>query len=91
VLIGYLFNTILPARAGAPARLIILKQRAGTRRFETVGTLGAERALDVLVLVGPFFATALVVPRPDWLVRALALAAAGFVVLSVLVVAFAIY
>jgi uncharacterized membrane protein YbhN (UPF0104 family) len=45
----------------------------------------------MLVLLGLFFATAPFVTRTDWLGRALALGAAGFVVLSVLVVAFAIY
>jgi uncharacterized protein (TIRG00374 family) len=91
VLIGYLFNTILPARAGEPARVVILKQRTGTPRFETVGTIGAERALDVLVLLALFFASAPFVPRTDWVGRALLLGAAGFAALSVLVVAFAIY
>jgi uncharacterized protein (TIRG00374 family) len=91
VLIGYFFNTILPARAGEAARVVVLKQRAGTPRFESVGTVGAERVLDVLVLLAVFFASAPFVPRTDWLGRALALGAAAFVVLSVLVVAFAVY
>ena len=91
MIIGYFFNTILPARAGEPARVVILKQRADTPRFETVGTVGAERALDVLVLLGLFFASAPFVPHTDWLARALKLGAAGFAVLFVIVVAFAIY
>ncbi len=91
LLIGYLFNTILPARAGEAARVVILKQQVGTPRFETVGTVGAERALDVLVLLGLFFVSAPFVPRTEWLGRALALGTAGFVVLSALLVAFAIY
>jgi len=91
LLIGYLFNTILPARAGEGARVIILKQRAGTPRFETVGTVAAERVLDVLVLLGLMFAAAPFVPRTQWLDRAIALGAAGFSVLVVLVVAFALY
>jgi glycosyltransferase 2 family protein len=91
LVICYFFNTILPARAGEAARVVLLKQRAGTPRFEAAGTIGAERALDVLVLLALFFASAPFVPRTDWLGRALALGAAGFVVLSVLVVAFALY
>jgi uncharacterized protein (TIRG00374 family) len=91
LLIGYLFNTILPARAGEPARVVVLKQRAGTPWFEGVGTVAAERVLDVLVLLVLFFASALFVPRTDWLGRALALGAASFVALSVLVVVFALY
>ena len=38
--------------------MVVLKQRAGTPRFEAVGTVGAERVLDVLVLLALFFATA---------------------------------
>lgn len=91
LLICYLFNTILPARAGEPARVVVLKQRSGTPRFETVGTVGAERVLDVLVLLVLLFASAPFVPRTDWLGRALALGAAGFAILCVLVVAFAVY
>ena len=91
LLIGYLMNTILPARAGEPARVLVLKQRAGTPRFESAGTVGAERVLDVLVLLALFFASAPFVPRTDWLGRALVVGAAGFVVLLVLVVAFAVY
>jgi glycosyltransferase 2 family protein len=91
LLIGYLFNTILPARAGEPARVIALKQRAGTPRFETIGTIGAERVLDVLVLLALFFASAPFVPHTDWLDRSLTLGVAAFVVLSALGVAFALY
>jgi uncharacterized protein (TIRG00374 family) len=91
LLIGYLFSTIFPARAGEGVRVVVLKQRAGTPRFEAVGTIGAERVLDVLVLLALFFASAPFVPRTDWLGGALALGAAGFVVLSVLVVGFALY
>ena len=88
LLIGSFFNTILPARAGEPARVLVLKQRAGTPRFAAAGTVGAEH---VLVLLALFFASAPFVPRTDWLGRGLTLGAAGFVVLSVLVVAFAVY
>jgi hypothetical protein len=91
LLIGYLFNTILPARAGEAARVVVLKQRAGTPRFETVGTIGAERVLDVLVLLALFFGGAVFVPRTDWLGGALLLGAAAFVVLTALVIAFAVY
>lgn len=91
LLIGYLFNTILPARAGEGARVIILKQRAGTPRFETVGTVAAERVLDVLVLLALFFAIVPFVPSADWVGRALAIGIVAFVVILVLVVAFAAY
>jgi uncharacterized membrane protein YbhN (UPF0104 family) len=72
LLIGYLFNNILPARAGEAARVIALKQRAGTARFEALGTVVAERALDVVCLIVLLFAAAPTLPGVDWLPRALA-------------------
>ena len=73
LLIGYLFNNILPARAGEAARIIALKQRAGTARFEALGTVVAERALDVVCLIILLFAVAPTLPGVDWLPRALAI------------------
>jgi glycosyltransferase 2 family protein len=91
LLIGYLFNTILPARAGEAARVVVLKQRAGTPRFEALGTVAAERVLDVLALLGIFFAIAPLVPEEDWLERGLIVGGAGFAALTIVVVAFAVY
>lgn len=91
LLIGYLFNNILPARAGEAARVIALKQRAGTPRFEALGTVVAERALDVVCLVLILFGLAPVLPGVDWLPRALAFGGALSAVLGVLLVAIAFY
>jgi hypothetical protein len=91
LLIGYLFNTILPARAGEVARIEALKQSAGTPRFEALGTVAAERALDVLALLVIFFVTAPFLPEADWTSGALLLGGVIFIVLSVLVIAFALY
>jgi uncharacterized protein (TIRG00374 family) len=91
LLIGYLFNTILPARAGEAARVVALKRRAGTPTFEALGTVAAERALDVLVLLAFFFVTAPVLPAADWLPSALVFGALLFGALTVSLVAFAVY
>jgi glycosyltransferase 2 family protein len=91
LLIGYLFNTILPARAGEAARIVVLKQRAGTPRLEAAGTVAAERALDVLSLLALFFIIAPVLPSAEWLPRALVFGALLFGGLTTLVVAFAVY
>jgi glycosyltransferase 2 family protein len=91
VLIGYFFNTTLPARAGEAARVLALNQRAGTPRFEALGTVAAERALDVLTLLVLFFVTVPVLPRAEWLPEALVLAALLFAILALVVVAFALY
>jgi glycosyltransferase 2 family protein len=91
LLIGYLFNNILPARAGEAARVIALKQRAGTARFEALGTVVAERALDVVCLVLLLFAAAPALPVVDWLGRALAAGAVLSVALIALLLAMAFY
>jgi uncharacterized membrane protein YbhN (UPF0104 family) len=51
LLVGYLFNSILPARAGEAIRVVVLRQRAGTPKFVALGTVIAERAIDVLTLL----------------------------------------
>lgn len=51
MLIGYLFNNILPLRAGEAARVVALKQGAGVSRSESAATVVLERAYDVLALL----------------------------------------
>jgi uncharacterized membrane protein YbhN (UPF0104 family) len=49
--VGYAANNILPARAGDAVRSVLMAPRAGTSIRTVVGTLLAERLLDVVVLV----------------------------------------
>jgi uncharacterized protein (TIRG00374 family) len=91
MLIGYLFNTVLPARAGEAARVVALRQRANVSGFETLGTVVAERALDVLTLLAILFATAAFLPHADWLPRSLEVGAALSAVLIAVGVLFALY
>lgn len=51
MLIGYLFNNILPLRAGEAARIVALNQRTAVSRSESAATVVLERAYDVLALV----------------------------------------
>ncbi|MDP9223684.1 MAG: flippase-like domain-containing protein [Actinomycetota bacterium] len=67
LLIGYFFNSILPARAGEAARVLALKKRAGTSRAEAAGTVVVERAYDVLVLLVLLFVSVPWLPRVTWL------------------------
>jgi uncharacterized membrane protein YbhN (UPF0104 family) len=90
LLIGHFFNNVLPARAGEAVRVVILNQRVGTSRFEALGTVVAERILDVLALLLIFFAVAPALPRTDWLPRALWAGALLFVLLAVSLAAFAL-
>jgi glycosyltransferase 2 family protein len=49
--IGYMGNNLLPARAGDAIRVVLMAPRAGLRMRNVVGTLLAERVLDVGLLV----------------------------------------
>lgn len=91
LLVGYLFNSILPARAGEAIRVVFLRQRAGTPKFVALGTVIAERAIDVLTLLVLLFVAAPVVPDTDWLPRVLALGAVLFVATAGVFIAFAFY
>ena len=49
--IGYTGNNVLPARAGDAVRVMLMAPRAETSRRTVLGTLLAERLLDILVVV----------------------------------------
>jgi glycosyltransferase 2 family protein len=49
--VGYMGNNVLPARAGDAIRVVLMAPRAETSKRTVVGTLVAERVLDVAVLV----------------------------------------
>jgi glycosyltransferase 2 family protein len=90
MLIGQFFNNVLPARAGEAARVVALKQSAGTSRAEAVGTIVLERAYDILSVLVVLFAMLPWLPHVTWLRAAAILAVAlfaamiaGFVVLAV--------
>lgn len=52
--VGFMGNNALPARAGDAMRVYLMAPRSGLRMREVVGTLIAERVLDVAVLLGLF-------------------------------------
>ena len=58
VLVGYMGNNVLPARAGDLMRVVLMAPRADTTKRFVVGTLVAERLLDVAVLVVLFLVLA---------------------------------
>jgi glycosyltransferase 2 family protein len=49
--IGYMGNNVLPARGGDVIRVVLTAPRAQTSKRTVVGTLVAERVLDVAVLI----------------------------------------
>jgi len=91
LLIGYLFNSILPVRAGEAARVLALNQRARTSRFEALATVVAERLLDVLVLLALLLTSTPFISESTWLRRAAALGGGAFVLLTLFLVLVAFY
>jgi glycosyltransferase 2 family protein len=67
LLIGELFNTVVPLRAGEVARIVAIHREARTSRPEAVGTVVVERLLDVLVLLLLLLAVVPFVPEITWL------------------------
>ncbi|HEY3866369.1 MAG TPA: lysylphosphatidylglycerol synthase transmembrane domain-containing protein [Solirubrobacteraceae bacterium] len=65
-MVGYLYNNILPARAGEAARIVVLTQRSSTAPAEIVGTVVVERLYDVFVILVIFFAAESWLPHVSW-------------------------
>jgi uncharacterized protein (TIRG00374 family) len=72
LLVGYFFNSVLPARAGEAARVLALNRRAGTSIAEASATVVLERAYDILCLLLLLFVATPWLPSISWL-RAAAL------------------
>jgi glycosyltransferase 2 family protein len=82
--VGFMGNNLLPARGGDALRVLLARSRARLDTRHAIGTLLAERLLDVLTLLGAFAVLAYGILRgidtPDGtplLILAAALAAAG--------------
>jgi len=50
--VGYMGNTVLPARGGELLRILLLSERSTAGRRETLGSVVCERILDVTALIG---------------------------------------
>jgi uncharacterized protein (TIRG00374 family) len=66
MLIGYLYNTIMPARAGEAARVVVLRQRSTAPAAEIVGTVVLERVYDVVAILLIFFVAVPWLPSVSW-------------------------
>jgi glycosyltransferase 2 family protein len=87
--VGYMGNNVLPARSGELLRVLLLGERTTAKRRVILGTIIAERVLDLLTIVTLFAAltAAAVAGRPLGfapLALAAAAALAGGVVLALL-------
>jgi hypothetical protein len=64
-LIGYLFNTVLPARAGEAARVVALRRSSQRPAAEIAGTVIVERLIDTAALFALLAALSPWLPMPN--------------------------
>jgi glycosyltransferase 2 family protein len=83
MLVGYLYNNVMPARAGEAARVVVLTQRSSTATAEILGTVVLERLYDVVAILVVFFAAEPWLPHVSWF----GAAAVAALVLAALIVA----
>jgi uncharacterized protein (TIRG00374 family) len=82
-MVGYFYNSILPARAGEAARVVVLTQRSSSPPVEIVGTVVLERLYDVVAILVIFFLAVPWLPQVSWF----GAAAVASIVLAGLIVA----
>jgi uncharacterized protein (TIRG00374 family) len=91
MMVGYLYNSIMPARVGEAARVVVLTQRSSAPPVEIVGTVVVERLYDVVAILVIFFAAEPWLPHVSWF-GAAALTAIGLAsVIIAVATALAIY
>jgi uncharacterized protein (TIRG00374 family) len=83
LLIGYLGNTVLPARLGEPIRAYLLARREGLSSFEVLGTALIERIVDVAILAMMAFVAAIAADAPPWVMQLTGVAAGGALVIVI--------
>lgn len=77
LLVGYLGNSVLPARLGEIIRAVVLSRRERIGTAEVLGSVLLERVIDVATLALVAFGAALTVHAPTWATQSLGFAAAG--------------
>ncbi len=65
VMVGFLGNSVLPARAGELIRAHVLGRREGVSRAAAFGSIVAERLLDAITLLAVAAVTVWLYPFPD--------------------------
>lgn len=86
LMIGYLFNNLLPARGGEFVKIYVLGKSEEISKSGVLATVVVEKTADLLIAMGLLSLLLLYYPLPDWVrhagfvVGAVTLAAAGTIV-----------
>jgi glycosyltransferase 2 family protein len=91
MMIGYLYNNLLPARAGEAARVLVLTQRSSAPPVEITGTVLLERLYDVLGILAIFFVAQPWLPHVSWFGTAAVVAIVLVVVIAITAAVLAVY
>jgi uncharacterized protein (TIRG00374 family) len=91
MMIGYLYNNILPARAGEAARVLVLTRRSSSPPVEIAGTVVLERLYDVVAILIIFFVAEPWLPHVSWFRAAAIVAIVLAFAIGALVAVLAIY
>ncbi len=91
MMVGYLYNNIMPARAGEAARVMVLTQRSNVAPVEIVGTVVLERVYDVVTILVLFFAAEPLLPSVSWFGTAAVVAIVLAVAIVLVVIVLAVF
>ncbi len=86
-LVGYLFSTVLPLRAGEIVRAAVIRQLEGKPISTSLASIVVEKLFDIGVLFGFLVAVALVAPIPSWVAMGSVTASAIFIFLGATLIA----
>jgi glycosyltransferase 2 family protein len=86
LLIGYFFNSVLPARAGEAARVVAIGRLEPVSRMTAAGTVVVERVYDFLVVGLLLLILVPWLPRVTWLPQTLSFLAALVIVIAGVVI-----
>ncbi len=66
MMVGYLFNNVLPARAGELVRVYALGKKESLSKSAVLGTILVEKVVDLLVIILLLPAMIFYFPFPEW-------------------------
>ncbi len=91
LIIGYMANNLLPARAGELARAYLVGQREGVSKASVLATIALERVFDGLAILLLLLVMLPLLPPEPWLILLQLVAAGVFVGLTVATLAMVIW